>query len=98
MISQLRTYAIKPGEMADWVSEWQSQIAPLRRKFGFEVLGAWTVDGSDRFVWVLGYDGPHSWGEADSAYYGSPERAAIDPDPARHIAGSETWLMTAVPL
>lgn len=95
---QLRIYTIKPGEMADWIEEWKASIVPLRGRHGFEVVDAWTIDGSDRFVWVLGYGGAQSWEQADAGYYASPERAAVDPDPARHIAGTEQWLMTGVGL
>ncbi|MGH7763565.1 MAG: NIPSNAP family protein [Candidatus Dormibacteraceae bacterium] len=90
---QLRIYNIKPGEMADWVHEWRTMIVPLRRKLGFEIAGAWSVEDSDRFVWVLAYGGSQSWEEADRAYYGSAERRSINPDPARHVASSETSLM-----
>ena len=92
---QLRIYTIKPGEMAAWISEWKSLIAPLRRKFGFEVVGPWTVD-EERFIWILRYDGPESWEEVDAEYYNSEERKAIDPDPARHIEKSEQFLMREV--
>jgi hypothetical protein len=94
MKHQLRMYVIKPGEMNDWVDEWNTQLVPLRRRYGFEVLGAWKTDGDDRFVWILHYSGPKSWAEAEADYYGSPERKAISPDPARHIASQEHWLMT----
>ncbi|TMC92117.1 MAG: NIPSNAP family containing protein [Chloroflexi bacterium] len=94
-VHQLRIYTIKQGEMAAWISEWKSLIAPLRRKFGFEVVGAWTVD-EERFIWVLHYDGPKSWEEVDAEYYNSEERKAIDPDPARHIEKSEHFLMREV--
>jgi len=96
MQGQLRIYTIKPGEMAAWVDEWSQRIAPLRRRLGFDVIGAWTVDASDRFVWILRYAGSKTWEEADSAYYASPERAAIQPDPARHIAKAERWMLTPV--
>jgi hypothetical protein len=94
-MDQLRIYQIKPGAMADWISEWKSQIAPLRRKFGFEVAGAWTVD-EERFVWILRYEGPRSWEEAEADYYASPERKAMDPDPARHLDKTEHFLMREV--
>lgn len=94
MKHQLRMYTIKPGEMSDWIAEWSAHIVPLRRRFGFEVVGAWTVDSEDRFVWILRYPGPKSWAEADAEYYGSPERKAITPNPARHLASQEHWLMT----
>lgn len=82
--------------MEAWVAEWQRLIAPLRRKNGFEVLGAWTVDDENQFVWILRYDGRKTWEEADTAYYASPERTAMQPDPARHIEKAEQWMMRAI--
>ena len=37
------------------------------------------VDGEDRFVWLLEYDGD-DYQAANDAYYASPERRALDPD------------------
>jgi len=89
-------YTIKPGAMAAWLEEWGRLIAPLRRRNGFEIVGSWTAE-PDQFVWILRYTGPKTWEDADAAYYASPERAAMQPDPARHIAKSEHWLMSEVP-
>jgi hypothetical protein len=91
---QLREYTVKPGEMAAWIDEWRTRIVPLRERFGFRVLGAWTVDGTDQFVWIITYQGAKSWQDADADYYGSPERKAIAPDPARHLAHTQARLMT----
>ncbi len=91
---QLRRYQIKPGEMAEWLVEWREKIRPLRAQFGFQVVGSWT-GGTDQFVWIVRYDGPLTWQEADRAYYASPERNALSPDPARHIAASDTLVMDA---
>jgi hypothetical protein len=96
MTSQIREYTVKPGEMRNWLDEWRREIVPLRQRAGFEVLGAWTVDGTDQFVWIISYDGPKSWEEAESDYYGSPERKALNPDPARHLAQTGARLMTSV--
>lgn len=96
MTWQIREYTVKPGQMKEWIDEWRSRIVPLRLEHGFQLLGAWTVDGTDQFVWIIGYEGPKSWQEADAAYYESPERKAIDPDPARHLAQVTSRLMTAV--
>jgi hypothetical protein len=95
MPDQLRIYTINPGEMPAWLEEWGRLIAPLRRRSGFEIVGAWTTE-SDQFVWILRYAGPKTWEEADAAYYASPERTTMQPDPARHIAKSEHWLMSAL--
>jgi hypothetical protein len=89
---QLRRYTVKPGEMDDWLAEWEEKVRPLRAKFGFHVVGSWTGPG-DQFVWIIRYDGPLSWEEADRTYYGSPERKALSPDPARHLAAVDTLVM-----
>jgi hypothetical protein len=93
---QLRMYTVRPGEMTEWISEWRRQVAPLRRKFGFEVLGPWVIEEQDTFVWILGRRGEGGWAAADAAYYESEERRAIEPDPARHLAHVEQWMMRPV--
>jgi NIPSNAP protein len=93
---QVREYTVKPGAMQDWVGEWRSRIVPLRERYGFEVLGSWAVDGTDQFIWIISYDGPKSWEQANDDYYSSPERKALDPDPARHLAKTDARLMSAV--
>jgi hypothetical protein len=87
---QLRRYKVAPGRMEVWVTEWRERVRPVREGHGFEVLGAWVVEGSDEFVWVIAYDGAGSFEEADAAYYASPERVALDPDPARHLVEVQT--------
>jgi NIPSNAP protein len=87
-VAQLREYTVKPGEIEAWVAEWREKIAPLRQRHGFAIVGAWTVDGSDQFVWIIRYRGPKTWAEADRDYHESPERKAMDPDPARHLAAT----------
>jgi hypothetical protein len=94
MTYQLRSYVVKPGEMDEWLTEWREKVLPLRRKFGFEVVGAWIVEEENRFVWVLGHDG--DFGARNDEYYASPERESMDPDPARHLESTETKLMSPV--
>jgi len=43
----------------------------------------------------LRYDGD-DWDTRDKAYYASPERKALDPDPAQWIAQIEHWFVTSV--
>jgi hypothetical protein len=88
---QLRIYTVRAGEMEQWLDEWRAHVMPLRRKFGFEVIGPWVVDDENRFVWILGHEG--EWAAADAAYYESDERKSLEPDPARHLANVETWMM-----
>ncbi len=83
---ELRIYEAKDGELDAFVAEWQEQVVPLRRAAGFDVVGGWRTDDG-RFVWILGFDGDFS--AADAAYYESPARRAVEPDPARHLAQRE---------
>jgi hypothetical protein len=83
--TSLRLYRIRHGELDAFVAEWRATIVPLRRRFGFTVDAAWTSPETDTFAWLLRYVGPEDWETADAAYYDSPERAALDPDPARLI-------------
>jgi len=89
---QLRDYVIHAEHFDDFVAAWTAGVLPLRRRFGFEIQ-AWTVPAESRFIWILRHDGPGTFDEADQAYYASPERAAIDPDPAQWIAEArKAWL------
>ena len=94
---QLRDYRIQPGVMKQWVSEWEEKVRPLREHLGFTVVGAWTIEDDNRFIWILSWEGAGSFQDADRAYYASGERAAISPDPARLIVSSEHRMMQTVP-
>jgi hypothetical protein len=88
-MDQLREYRIVPGAIEQWVVEWAEKVRPLRERLGFIVVGAWTIDEENRFVWILRWEGAGTFEDADRAYYESPERAALDPDPARLIVAIE---------
>jgi hypothetical protein len=91
---QLREYTIEDGRLDDFIEEWREHVLPLRLSLGFSVLGPWVDRRDNRFVWLLGFDGDSR--AADEAYYRSPERKALDPDPARLIADfRRIWLESA---
>jgi len=94
----LRIYTIRSGELEEWIAEWRAHVLPLRRRLGFEVLGAWVSDETSTFTWLLGYDGPDGLEAANAAYYDSAERAALNPDPARHIAEARQLPVRALDL
>jgi hypothetical protein len=97
MATQLRDYRIRGGELDRFVDEWRTHLAPLRRTIGFEIPAAWTVSEEDRFIWLLEHDGDwDAFDEADAAYFASPERAEIDPDPARLIEEQRTLRLAEV--
>ena len=93
MTTQLRMYTINRGALQQFTQEWNDNIRPLREKLGFRVIGAWTIETTNQFVWIMGYDGPASWEELDQAYFNSDERLAMDPNPARNIARMEEYFM-----
>jgi len=93
---QLREYNVKPGELTAFMEEWKAKIVPLRKKFGFKVVGAWFAQEENKFVWILGWDGPPgSFKEADAKYASTPARKSIDPNPARHLAHIREMVMAA---
>jgi hypothetical protein len=94
MDTQLRVYQIKPGAMDEWIREWRVHVRPLRERHGFAVLGAWLAPNDDTFVWILAHE---AFEAANDAYYASSERRALDPDPARHVLATSTWMIQAVP-
>ena len=93
------TTASAPASSTASSNEWRAHLAPLRRAMGFEIPAAWTVPEEDRFIWLLEHPGDwDAFAEADAAYFASPERAAIDPDPARLIEEQRTLRLTDVSL
>lgn len=97
MATQLRDYRIRDGELERFLAEWLAKLAPLRREIGFTIPAAWTVPEESRFIWLLAHDGDwERFEQADAAYYASPGRAAISPDPARLIEEQRTMRLTPV--
>ena len=96
MTAELRIYTVKAGRMQDWLREWKAGIRPLREKLGFKVVGPWLIEDENKFIWILQYAGPGTYEAANAGYYDSAERRALQPDPARHLATTETRAITPV--
>ena len=88
---QVRMYVVHEGRLDEFVQIFREQLVPLRAKFGFTVVGAWTVPEESRFIWVAGYDGPGTIQQAHDRYYASPDRLAVRPDPASLLAETSAW-------
>ena len=95
MTTQIRLYTINRGQLQQFAKEWQENIRPLREELGFQVGGGWLIEETSQFLWRLSYDGP-DWAEKDAAYYASPKRLAMDPNPARLIARAEEYFVEHV--
>ena len=99
MTTQLRDYRITEGSLDQFVREWLDRIEPIRRSLGFTIDAAWTAPDESRFLWLLTYQGDwDAFEAADRAYHASPQRAALDPNPARLIAEQRTSRLEGVPL
>lgn len=97
MSAEIRIYTVKPGQMDAFVKAWAEGAVPLRAQFGFKVDTAWKIEETNQFVWVTSYHGPLSWQEANDRYYNSPERKALNPDPASFLAKVETHMAEPAP-
>ena len=90
--TKLRIYTIAQGRLADFVAAWTAGVVPLRRRFGF-TIDAWTVPDEHTVVWKLTYEGEGTFEAAERAYYDSPDRLALDPDPGSFVVAKEDrWL------
>ena len=67
-------------------------------KHGFTIDRAGVIEERNQFFWIVSYDGPDSWESKQAAYYGSPERASLEPDPAQYIARADRWFLDPLPL
>jgi hypothetical protein len=95
MATQLRRYTINRGRMDDFLRAWMAGVHPLRLKYGFRIDGTWIIRERNEFIWLVSYDGI-DWDGREAEFRGSPERAAVDPDPAQYIAKNEHWFITEV--
>jgi len=93
---QVRMYVAKEGRLDEFVRVFVEQLVPLRARFGFRVLGAWTVPEERRFIWIAGYDGEGSIQEANDRYYAAPERLAVTPDPGSLLEETNAWFAEPV--
>jgi hypothetical protein len=98
VVTELRDYRIVDGSLDQWVEEWRSRIAPIRRDLGFSIERAWTVVDDSRFVWLLSHADWDAFEAADRAYYDSPQRTSLDPNPARLIVEQVVSRLTDVEL
>ena len=76
------------------MAAWTAFVLPLRRSYGFRI-DAWTA-ADDRFIWLVTFDGPGTFEDADRRYYASAERRSLDPDPAQWIIENETIALAAL--
>jgi len=92
---QLRMYDVAEGKMDDFLAIFPA-VVEARRSVGFDVVGVWTIPEENKFVWIVSTDAPGGIEALADAYYASPLRAAIHPEPASLLDKIETRSMQAV--
>ena len=95
-VVQLRLYTIDKGRLDEFAQAWQTGVYPLRRKLGYEIPFAAKIPATNQFIWLLTYSGAETWESKEAAYYGSPERKLLSPDPAQWIARPEQLMVIPV--
>jgi hypothetical protein len=81
MTFQVRIYTINKGKLNEFVKAWNKGVVPLRLRHGFKIGGAWTVK---------------DWHTKQEVYYNSPERKALDLDPAQYIARVQEYFISSI--
>ena len=71
-------------------------VVPLRIEHDFRILGAWTIEETNQFAWLISYDGQESWKAKEDAYYSSVDRKDMEPNPARLISRSEQYFVDSI--
>jgi len=94
---QLRRYDVAEGKMDEFLSIFPA-VVDARRSVGFAVVGAWANREDNTFVWIVSTDAPGGIDALAKAYYSSPLRAAITPEPASLLDKIETTLLQEVPI
>lgn len=92
---QWRKYTLRAGHLDDFIQEWRRGLVPIRQQYGFEVVQAWALPDESALLWLVAYEGD-DFDEAFERFRSSPERAALEPDPARHIESVEAWMASVV--
>ena len=95
-VVQLRLYTIDKGRLDDFAQAWHTGVYPLRRKLGYQIPFAAKIPATNQFIWLLTYDGADTWERKEAAYYASPERKLLSPDPAQWIARPEQLMVVPI--
>jgi hypothetical protein len=91
---QIRRYKIVADGMDEFVELFNDQLVPLRERFGFRLESSWRLDETHEFMWIVSHDGAEGFEAADAAYYSSPDRDALSPNPLDFIEEVNTSMAT----
>jgi quinol monooxygenase YgiN len=85
MVTQVRIYTVKDGQMDSWINHFNEKIVPTSAKYGVHVQAAWANRAQNEFIWVRSFESEDTL----KKYEESPERAAYLPTNREHLAKTE---------
>jgi hypothetical protein len=93
MIAEHRTYTINGGMLDSYLELYNMQIVPNHRKYGIQVLGAWVNRSQNEVVWIRLFESREDRKQKLDIYEVSPERDAVFPIAAYHMAKAEVKIL-----
>jgi hypothetical protein len=95
-IAEIRTYTINEGLLDSYLRLYNQQIVPNHRKYGINVLGAWADRSKNQVTWIRTFPSLADRKAKLDAYEVSPERDAVFPIAAYHMAKAEVTVLESV--
>ncbi len=92
-IAEIRTYTINRGLMDSYLALYNKQIVPNHRKYGINVLGAWVNRKQNEVTWIRTFESHEDRKRKLDVYEVSPERDAVFPIAAYHMAKAEVRVL-----
>jgi hypothetical protein len=92
-IAEVRTYTINEGMLDSYLRLYNQQIVPNHRKYGINVLGAWVDRSKNQVTWIRTFSTLEERKAKLDAYEVSPERDAVFPVAAYHMAKAEVKVL-----
>ena len=92
-IAEIRTYTINRGLMDSYLRLYNQQIVPNHRKYGINVLGAWVNRKQNEVTWIRTFESHEDRKGKLDIYEVSPERDAVFPIAAYHMAKAEVRVL-----
>ena len=96
MITEMRTYTIKPGLFEDYLELFNRQIVPNHKKHGIPVTGAWADRQKNQITWVRTFASREERKRKLDVYEVSPERDRVFPIAAYFVTHHDVEVLDDV--
>ena len=93
MIAEMRTYTVNRGMMNSYLELFNKQIVPNHAKYGIHIIGAWVDRRQNEITWIRTFSSREDRKARLDAYEAGPERTAVFPITAYHMAKAEVRIL-----